>query len=376
MGVRNSPDGGAEDLEDLVDLADVERAAVARLPRDVRDFIAGGSGDEVTLAANRAALDGVGVVPRVLAGVEVADTGTSLVGTEAALPVAVAPMAYQCLAHPGGEVATAAAAGAAGVPFTVGTLSSRAVEEIAKTGATLWFQLYWLRDRGLVEELVARAEAAGCRALVITVDVPVMGRRRRDVRNGFSLPADVRAAHLSGGVTRAHERREVGSGVAEHTSTAFDPALGWRDVEWLRTRTRLPLVVKGVLDPRDATRCVELGASAVVVSNHGGRQLDGVVPSAVALPRVVEAVAGAGEVLFDSGVRGGVDVLRALALGATGVLLGRPVLWGLAVGGERGVARVLELLRAEFTQALLLAGCADVGAARGLATALTGPGAP
>ncbi|ACU38431.1 alpha-hydroxy acid oxidase [Actinosynnema mirum] len=376
MGVRNSAGGGAEDPEDL---AEVERAAAARLPGDVRDFIAGGSGDEVTLAANRAALDDVALLPRVLAGVQAADTSTSLVGTAATLPVAVAPMGYQCLVHPDGEVAAAAAAGAAGVPFTVGTLSSRSVEEIAETGASLWFQLYWLRDRGLVAELVARAEAAGCRALVITVDVPVMGRRLRDVRNGFTLPRTVRAVHLADGPSSAHEPRQVGSGVAQHTSAVFDPAFGWRDLEWLRARTRLPLVVKGVLDPRDATRCVELGASAVVVSNHGGRQLDGAAPSAVALPRVVDAVAGAAEVLFDSGVRSGVDVLRALALGATGVLLGRPILWGLAVGGERGAARVLELLRTEFAQALLLAGCADVDAARGLATAQAAPtrrGAP
>ncbi|MDQ2583581.1 alpha-hydroxy acid oxidase [Saccharothrix yanglingensis] len=373
MRVRNPPDTRTGVPADL---AEVERLAAARLPPDVRDFIAGGSGDEVTLAANRAALDGVGVVPRTFAGVEAADTGVSLVGTRAALPVAVAPMAYQCLVHPEGEVAAAAAAGAAGVPFTVGTLSSRTVEEVAKTGAPLWFQLYWLRDRGLVGELVARAEEAGCQALVITVDVPVMGHRRRDVRNGFALPAEVRAAHLVAGPTEAHERRDVGSGVAEHTSAVFDPTLGWRDLEWLRARTRLPLVVKGVLDPLDAARCVGLGASAVVVSNHGGRQLDGAVPSVTALPRVVEAVAGAGDVLFDSGVRSGTDVLRALALGATGVLLGRPVLWGLAVDGERGVARVLELLRAEFAQALLLAGCADVDAARRLATVSTGRGAP
>lgn len=348
-------------------LADIARAAAERLPSDVRDFIDGGSGAELTLAANRAALDAVGLVPRVLTGGG-ADTRATLVGTAASMPVAVAPMAYHLLAHPEGEIATAEAAAAAGVPFTVSTLSSRTVEEIAKTDASLWFQLYWLRDRGLVEELLSRAEQANCRALVVTVDVPEMGRRLRDVRNGFALPSWLRAAHLEPGPTEAHERRDSGSAVAAHTASAFDPALTWADLEWVRERTRLPLVVKGILDPRDAARCVGIGADAVVVSNHGGRQLDGAVPSVVALPGVVEAVGGAAEVLFDSGVRSGTDVLRALALGADGVLLGRPVLWGLAAAGRQGVGRVLQLLREELRQAMLLAGCADVTAAQALAT--------
>ncbi|APU21078.1 alpha-hydroxy acid oxidase [Actinoalloteichus sp. GBA129-24] len=353
-----------------VDLADLERLAAVLLPAEVRDFIAGGSGTERTLAANRTALDATYVVPRMLAGVEAAATRTSLVDTVAALPLAVAPMAYQRLVHPDGELAAARAAAAAGVPFTVSTLSSRTVEDIAGTDAALWFQLYWLRDRGVVTELVARAEAAGCSALVVTVDVPVMGRRLRDVRNGFALPSSVQAAHLAPGPSGAHDRRAGGSAVADHTGTAFDPTLGWHDLEWLRARTRLPLVVKGVLDPRDAVRCVDLGAAAVVVSNHGGRQLDGALPTALALPRVVEAVGATAEVLVDGGIRSGVDVLRVLALGASGALIGRPILWGLAVDGEHGVARVLRLLGVELEQALLLAGCVDVAAARDLTTHL------
>ncbi|MCP2330219.1 alpha-hydroxy acid oxidase [Actinoalloteichus caeruleus] len=354
---------------EAVDLADVERAAAALLAPEVRDFVAGGSGMERTLAANRAALDATHVVPRVLTGIDSTDTSASLVGTAARLPVAVAPMAYQCLLHPEGELAAARAAAARGVPFTVSTLSSRTVEELAETGAALWFQLYWLRDRGLVEELLDRAEDAGCQALVITVDVPVMGRRARDVRNGFALPSSVRAAHLDTGPTsHAHVGRAGSSAVADHTALAFDPTLGWRDLEWLRGRCRLPLVVKGVLDPRDAARCADLGASAVVVSNHGGRQFDGAPPTAVALPRVVEAVGDAVEVLVDSGIRGGSDVVRVLALGARGALLGRPVLWGLAADGQRGVTRVLDLLRLELEQALLLAGCADLADAGRLAT--------
>ncbi|MFI0154950.1 alpha-hydroxy acid oxidase [Streptomyces lydicus] len=354
-------------------LADVERAAAAVLPAAVRDFVAGGSGDESAQAANRTALDRVRLVPRVLNGVAEPDCAVDLVGTAAALPVAVAPMAYHRLLHPDGEFATARAARAAGVPFVVSTLSSCPVEEIAAEGAELWFQLYWLRDRGRVLDLVRRAEAAGCRALVVTVDVPVMGRRLRDIRNAFGLPESVTAAHLTGGAASlAHERQAGRSAVAAHTGSAFEPALGWADVAWLREHTRLPLVLKGVLDPRDAVRAAGAGVDAVVVSNHGGRQLAGAVPSVTALAPVVDAVAGRCRVLLDSGIRSGTDVLRALALGADGVLLGRPLLWGLALDGAAGAELVLRLLHTEFREALLLSGCRDAEDARELGTVTLG----
>ncbi|MEV5156684.1 alpha-hydroxy acid oxidase [Streptomyces werraensis] len=352
---------------------DLRRSAAARLAPAVWDFIAGGSGAETTLDANRAALDRVSLVPRVLAGVEKADTAARLVGTSAALPLAVAPMAYQRLLHPDGDLATAEGALAAGVPFVVSTISSHTLEEIAKVGAALWFQLYWLRDRGRVTELVRRAEEAGCQALVVTVDVPIMARRLRDLRNGFALPSWIRSANLEpDGPTAAHSRRPGESAVAVHTKTAFDATFGWPDLEWLRGQTRLPLVIKGVLDPRDAEQAVRLGADAVVVSNHGGRQLDGALPSITALPQVVEAVGGRCQVLMDSGVRSGTDVLRALALGADGLLVGRPVLWGLSTAGAAGVAQVLSLLRTELEEALLLAGCADLAAARTLRSFVSG----
>ena len=339
-------------------VADFEALAAEVLEPAVRDFVAGGSGEELTLRRNREALDGVSITPRVLTGVASPDTGATLLGTRAAMPVAVAPMAYQRLCHPDGEVAAAAAARAAGIPFVAGTLSSRTVEEITATGATTWFQLYWLRDRGLVTDLVRRAEEAGCAALMVTVDVPVMGRRLRDRRNAFALPPHVTAANLAGGTGTAHHARDGVSAVAEHTRTAFDPAVTWHDLALLRERTTLPLVVKGILDPRDAEEAVRTGADAVVVSNHGGRQLDGAVPSIVALPRIVETVAGRCEVLLDSGIRSGLDVLRALTHGATAVLLGRPVLWALAVDGEAGVRTALDLLHEELHDAMLLAGCA------------------
>ncbi|WP_232627005.1 alpha-hydroxy acid oxidase [Streptomyces alfalfae] len=354
-------------------LADVERAAAAVLPADVRDFVGGGSGAEVTLDANRAALDRVLLVPRVLRDVSRCVTETSLLGCPSRLPVALAPVAYQCLLHPEGELAAARAARAAGVPFTVSTLSSVPVERLVATGADVWFQLYWLREPGRALDLVRRAEDAGARAVVLTVDVPWMGRRLRDVRNRFALPDHVRAAHLAPGPTAAHRPLAVAaSALAAHTEASFSAALTWSSVAELRAVTRLPLVLKGVLAAEDAVRAAECGVDAVVVSNHGGRQLDGAVPSAVALPEVVAALAGRCEVLLDSGVRTGTDVLRALALGARGVLLGRPALWGLAMAGEEGVRRVLGLLALEFSDALGLAGCADVPAAARLRTVLDG----
>jgi 4-hydroxymandelate oxidase len=352
----------------LVSVADFEAAAAAVLPAEVWDFVAGGSGDETTLDANRAALDRIFLVPRVLRDVSTCTTAATLLGQPASAPMAVAPIAYQRLVHPDGEIAAARAAKSAGVPFVASTLSSVPIERITNTGATVWFQLYWLRDTDQTLDLVRRAEAAGCVAIVHTVDVPWMGRRLRDLRNGFALPDDVEAANVvTGGL--AHQRRQDTSAVAAHTSHAFSPAVTWASVERLRRLTRLPLVLKGVLAPDDARRAAELGVDAIVVSNHGGRQLDGAIPSVDALAGVVPAVAGACEVLLDSGIRTGTDVLKALALGASGVLVGRPLMWGLATAGEDGARRVLDLLAEELRSVLGLAGCANVAAAAELRTA-------
>jgi 4-hydroxymandelate oxidase len=250
------------------------------------------------------------------------------------------------------------------VPFTAGTLSSVPIEAITAIGGTVWFQLYWLRSTGQVLDLVRRAEDAGCEAIVLTVDVPWMGRRLRDIRNRFRLPDQVRAANLASAST-AHQRGN-GSAVAAHTSEAFSPAVTWSSVAMLRERTRLPVVLKGILAPEDALRAVELGVDAVVVSNHGGRQLDGALPSIDALADVTAAVGDGCEVLMDSGIRSGTDVLKAIALGASGVLIGRPLIWGLAAAGEAGAHRVLRILTEELRNALGLAGCASVEAARRL----------
>jgi isopentenyl diphosphate isomerase/L-lactate dehydrogenase-like FMN-dependent dehydrogenase/acetyl esterase/lipase len=357
----------------VVSLEDYEARARALLPPQVWDFAAGGSGAETTLRANRRALEAVVVYPRVLAG-SLTETGTSLLGTPMSTPVAVAPMAYQRLMHPAGEVAMAEAAHGAGVPMMLSALSSCPVEEVAATGVAFWFQLYWLAERHRLEQLIERAEDAGSRALVVTLDVPVLGRRLRDVRNEFALPADVVAANLSDGAgSRAHVAHAGESALAAHTtSTLFGPALGWADLEWLRGRTSLPLALKGILDPRDARRAVDLGADAIVVSNHGGRQLDAAPASVTALPAVVAEVGQQCQVLLDSGIRSGTDVLRALALGADGVLIGRPLLWALAVDGAAGAARALAMLSTEIHESLILAGCPGLAAVRELRTAWDG----
>ncbi|WP_408663071.1 alpha-hydroxy acid oxidase [Jatrophihabitans sp.] len=353
----------------VVSLADYEARAQALLPPQVWDFAAGGAGAETALRANRQALDAVVVYPRVLAGGGRTDTATSLLGTPAALPVAVAPMAYQRLMHPAGEVAMAEAARRAGVPMMLSALSSCPVEEVAGTGVALWFQLYWLAERHALERLIERAEDAGIAALVVTLDVPVLGRRLRDVRNEFALPAEVVAANLTDGSgSRAHVAHRGESALAAHTSSLFGSALGWADLEWLRDRTSLPLALKGILDPRDARRAVDLGADAIVVSNHGGRQLDAAPASVAALPAVVSEVGQQCQVLLDSGIRSGTDVLRALALGAAGVLVGRPLLWALAVDGAAGAESALALLNTEIQESLILAGCPDLAAVRDLRT--------
>ncbi|HEU5271943.1 MAG TPA: alpha-hydroxy acid oxidase [Jatrophihabitans sp.] len=356
-------------------LADFAERARALLPLGVWDYLDGGSGTENALAANRAALDAVTVYPRVLPG-EPADPRIELYGSTLAMPVAVAPMAYQRLLHPDGELAMADATAQAGVPMILSTLSSYSIEEVAKAADQLWFQLYWLRDRELVVELVGRAEQAGCRALVVTVDLPMQGRRLRDVRNAFHLPPDVVAANLhpdgQPAGTDAHRLLPGRSAIAAHTTGLISPSLTWADLAWLRDRTRLPLLVKGILDPDDARQAVELGADGLVVSNHGGRQLDAAPASVDALGPVVAEVAGRCPVLLDSGIRSGTDVLRALALGATAVLLGRPMLWALAAGGADGAGRALQLLAAELTDTLTLAGCRTAAAAGQLRTGRRG----
>ena len=336
-----------------VNVDDYEEEARARLDAGAYGYFAGGAGDEHTLRANAAAFTRWELRPRVLVDVSELSTATTVLGTEVALPLLVAPTAFQRLAHPEGELATARAAAAAGTVMCLSTLSSVSPAELAAAapGAPQWFQLYWSRDRGFTKELLAAITEAGFRALVLTVDLPVAGRRERDLRAAFALPEDLPLPNLPGTLPREDFHRALGDVV--------DPSLTWRDLEWLREACELPLVVKGVLTAEDALLAAEHGAAAVVVSNHGGRQLDGVPASLDVLPEVAEAVGERVEVLVDGGIRRGTDVLKALALGARVAFAGRAVLWGLAVDGEEGAARVLRLLHREIEVGLKLLGCAS-----------------
>jgi isopentenyl diphosphate isomerase/L-lactate dehydrogenase-like FMN-dependent dehydrogenase len=337
----------------LVNVADFEEAARERLDGGAYGYFAGGAGDEHTLRANVAAFGRWELRPRVLVDVSSVTTVTTVLGQEVEIPVLVAPTAFQRLAHPDGELATARAAAAAGTVMCASTLASVSPAELAAAapGAPQWFQLYWSQDRGFTKELVESVAEAGFRALVLTVDFPAAGRRERDVRAAFALPDDLPLPNLPVRLASEDFHRELGAVV--------DPSLTWRDLEWLRSACPLPLVVKGLLTAEDALLAAEHGATAVVVSNHGGRQLDGVPASLDVLPEVVEAVGERVEVLFDGGIRRGTDVLKALALGARATLAGRAVVWGLAVDGEDGVVQVLALLRDEIEGGLKLLGCAS-----------------
>ena len=338
-----------------VNLEEFEAAARPRLTPSAYAYIASAAGDELTAARNRAAFASIRLKPRVLVDASHLDTRIELLGRTLEFPILLAPVAYHKLAHPDGELATVRGAGMARAALVVSTYATVSLEKVAKAAtAPLWMQLYVNPDRTFTRELVRRAEAAGYGALCLTVDSPVFGTRNREQRVGFSLPAGVRLENLTalgGSVqTRLHAAAD---GVY---SEIVDPSLQWKDVDWLCSFAKLPVVLKGILSPEDARLAVQHGAAAVIVSNHGGRNLDTVPATIEALPGVVEAVQGRIPVLMDGGVRRGTDVLKALALGAKAVLIGRPYVWGLAVGGAAGVAEVVRILRDEFLAAMALCG--------------------
>jgi 4-hydroxymandelate oxidase len=345
-------------LSDPFTLDEFEDLARARVPAVAWDYVQGGSGRESTIAANRALFDGLLLRPRMLVDVTDVDPCVELLGSRLSMPVGVAPMAYHRLMHSGGESATARAAGDAGVLYVASIFASESLEAIAEAATgPRWLQLYWLRRRDVFADLVHRAKAAGYQALVLTVDAPRVARRPRDIRNSFSLPEGITAANLGPDVAGIAEFTAAGvSAIEAHSRDQFDSSITWADLRWLRDRTSLPLVLKGILTAQDALLAVEHGVDALVVSNHGGRQLDGAVPSLAALPEVVEAVAGRVPVLLDGGIRSGADVAKALALGAAAVLVGRPVLWGLGAAGRDGAAAVLRLLHEEFEEVMVLSG--------------------
>jgi len=329
-----------------INVYDYEALAASKLSSGAYAFYAGGANDELTLRDNVEAFRRWQLRPRVLR--DVADPSTSVVvlGEEIALPVLVAPMAYQRTAHPDGEVAMANAAREAGTIVCHSTFATASPAEVAATGVRRWYQLYVARDEGLTREMCVQARELGFTALVVTVDLPVPGRRERDLRSGWAVPRELIVPSVG---LRGLKPHEVGGVVS--------PSVTWDDVESLASASSLPVVIKGILTAEDALLVCEHGAVAVVVSNHGARQLDGVPATIDVLPEVVEAVAGRTEVLLDGGIRRGTDVVKALALGASAVLAGRAPLWGLAAAGQAGARHVLELLRAELELALQLLGC-------------------
>ena len=363
-----------------LNIAELRRLARRRLPRGVFGYIDGGAEDEVTLRANTAAYRRRWFAARVLRDMSAVDTGVTLLGQRLPIPLVLAPTGFTRIADPQGELAVARAAARAGLPYCLSTMSTRSIEEVAAvTGGTLWFQLYLQRDRGVVRELVQRARAAGYAVLMPTVDVASLGRRERDVRHGFTLPPQLEWRTLLDGLRRpgwtwdfirsepimlANFRgRSSADGstpvaLAEYIKSQFDPTVNWRDLDWLRTLWDGPLVIKGIQSVADAALAAERGCQAIVLSNHGGRQLDGAPAPVDLVAPVVDAVAGRAAVICDGGVRRGSDIVKAVALGADACMAGRFYLYGLGAGGEPGVDYAIELLADEIRRTMALIGCA------------------
>lgn len=334
-----------------VNLFDYEPAARQRLSQMAYDYIAGGAGDEITLHRNRDCFDKLLLKPRVLRDVSNVDTHVELLGERLDFPILLAPTAYQKLAHPEGEVAATRGAEAAGATMVVSTFATTSIEDIARcSSARLWFQLYVHPDRGFTRDLVQRAEAAGCGALMITVDTAILGTRDREKRNLFHLPPGMERENLKtlgASATRADHFKDY---------TILDAALDWKTIAWIRSFAKIPVLLKGILSPEDARIAADEGLAGVLVSNHGARNLDTVPATIEALPAVMDAVEDRIPVLLDGGIRRGTDIIKALAFGARAVLIGRPYLWGLALAGAEGVARVVQILRAELEASMKLCG--------------------
>ena len=367
-------------MQVLNSIADLREVARKRVPRAIFQYLDHGSYDEVTLRRNRSDLEALRFRQRVLIDVTRQSLQRDILGIPATMPVVLAPCGLTGLVHRDGEILAARAAQEFGVPLCLSTVSVCSIEDVrAATTAPFWFQLYVMKDRGYTQALMDRAAAAGCETLVLTVDIPVSGLRRRDAKNGLAVPPRLTMANVLDIATKPAwaagvlmgKRKTFGNlaGAMPHTgvstlaqwiSTQFDASVTWQDFEQIRARWKGKLVIKGILDPVDARRAVELGADALIVSNHGGRQLDGAASTISMLPHVVDAVAGRSEVLFDGGVRCGQDILKAVALGANAVLIGRAYLYGLGARGQQGVSLALQILSRELQVSLALTGCNDV----------------
>jgi L-lactate dehydrogenase (cytochrome) len=372
-------------LKSVACIEDLRRIAHRKVPREFMDYYESGSYSEQTLRANRDDLSRIKIRQRILRGASNRDLSQSLLGVTQPLPLALGPVGLTGMAHRDGEIAAARAAETAGIPYTLSTLSICSIEDVA--GAVekpFWFQLYFMKDRGFIADLIAHAKAAKCSALVLTADLQVLGQRHRDVHNGMTVPPRIRLQTIAHILSKPRwiagvllgKRKTFGNvegriaGTENLTSymdwinSQFDQALSWDDVAWIRERWPGKLIIKGILDVDDARAAVKAGADAIVVSNHGGRQLDGAVSSIAMLPRIADAVGSETEILFDGGIRSGQDVFRALALGARGCLLGRAYLYGVCAAGEEGARRAIEIIAKELDVTMALAGVrriADIG---------------
>lgn len=348
----------------LVSIDDYEEAAKHKIPEGALGYYRSGAGDEFSLHLNKIAFNRLRLRPRFLRDVSIRNMSYKIFEDVVSMPLGICPTAMQRIAHPDGELANARAAESAGIVFTLSTISTSSIEEVAQAAPNCikWFQLYIYKDRETTKKLVRRAENAGFKAIVLTIDAPVFGVRRADIRNNFNLPSHLRFANFEddksqGGTKDSDERI---SGINKYVTSQFDPTLNWNDLKWLVQFTKLPVLVKGVLTREDALLAVEYGAKGVIVSNHGARQLDGVPAPIEVLPEIVEAVGGRVEIIIDGGIKQGTDVLKALSLGAKMVFIGRPALWGLAVDGQKGVEGVIDVLRRELDNAMSLCGCSSL----------------
>lgn len=348
-------------IKSCINLEELEARAGQILPAASFDYYRGGAGDESTLRENREAYRRIKLRPRMLRDVSKIKKNLTIFDRELSTPIMVAPMAFQMLAHKDGELATARAAASRKTLMTVSTLSTCSLEEVREASDfDLWFQLYVYKDREITRDLVSRAEASGYKALVVTVDSPVLGKREKDIKNRFDLPANLTVKNLT--LHNLEKFPDTGddSGLSTYIASIYDRSLTYKDLSWIASLTNLPVLVKGVLRADDALQALDSGARGIVVSNHGGRQLDTAVSTIEALPEVVEAVNGRAPIIVDGGIRRGTDVLKAIAFGASAVYVGRPVLWGLALDGKEGVEMVLDLINEEFENAMTLAGATSL----------------
>jgi L-lactate dehydrogenase (cytochrome) len=364
-------------MKNITCIEDLRTLARRRVPRAFFEYADSGSYNEETLRANRADLEGIKLRQRVLVDVSERSLATTIVGQKVSAPLVLAPIGLCGMQHGNGEILAAQAANAAGIPFALSTMSICSIEDVAEaTGKPFWFQLYVIRDRDFSKDILARAVAAKCSALVLTVDLQVLGQRHRDIKNGMTVPPQIRLKNIIDVATKPAwawsilmgKRKTFGNlaghvkdmenvnQLAQWTNSQFDPALNWKDVEWIKKIWPGKLILKGILDVDDAKTAVKLGADAIVVSNHGGRQLDGAPSSISMLPAVADAVGADIEVLFDGGIRTGADVMRALALGARACLIGRAYIYGLGAGGKAGVAKAIDILEKELSVAMALTG--------------------